>query len=91
MTVKTRLEHYIISTDEDTVKVGDSVTLLKTDLDVEFDNIRAEFEPNLFYYYEVDLEFEYDDELEFSDGETGCPLTFKTLIYKITKIYRKTY
>lgn len=85
------LTKQIIATDKDDVKTGDSAIILDTDLKIEFDNILGRFERNLYYYYIVDLEYITDDKLEYSNGDNGSPIVFKTKIYKITKIWEKTY
>ena len=50
------LTGYILSTDEDELNVGDKVTLVNSNCEFEFDNVRGCFENNLYYYFIVDLE-----------------------------------
>ena len=88
---KTIVPKFTISTDEETVRTGDMVTIIQSDLPWEFDNIRCEFEPNLYYYYIVDIEIKAKHEIVIINPKDNRQINIETYTGRIVKVYEKTY
>ena len=88
---KTIVPKFTISTDEPMVSTGDMVTILKTELPWEFDNVRCEFEPNLYYYYIVDVEIKAKHEIVICNTKDDKQISIETYTGQITKVHEKNY
>ena len=82
---------FIISTDEENVNVNDTVTLVNNNCEFSFDNIRAVFENNLFYYYIVDLEFISADYSNYDPSKSNNAGCYAFGEFKVLKVYERTY
>lgn len=85
------LQKYIIATDEETVNVGDTVTLVNSNCEFDFDNVTGRFENNPLYYFIVDLELLDLDLSDFDVSKSNTGGCYGYAECRVKKVYEKSY
>ena len=82
---------YVLTTDEEEVNVGDTVTLVNSNCEFEFDNVTGNFANNLLYYFIVDLKILESDlsDYEVSKSNNGGKYAFAEA--EVLKVHLKDY
>ncbi len=81
----------IISTDVEWVEAGDRVTLVNSNCEFEYDNVKGEFENDLLYYFEVSLEPIEVDFSEFVPEKSNNGGCYAYCDCRVVKVYDRTY
>ena len=85
------LKGYHITTDAETVRVGDTVTLVNNNCEFEFDNIFGVFNTDLYFVYIADLELVGVDYSEFVPDKSNNDGCYAYATAKVVKVYEKSY
>lgn len=80
-----------ITTDEEIVQKGDFVTLTNSNCEFEFDNIRAVFEDNLLYIFNVKLELLEVDYSEFEPDKSNNGGKYAFATCRVVEVYERSY
>lgn len=84
-------KRFVIATDEDSLNVGDVITLVNSNCQFEYDSIRGCFGQNLLYYFVVDLaliDVDSSDYVKEKSNDGGCYAYGK---FRVLKVHMKTY
>ena len=82
---------YILSTDAESIRKGDEVTLVNSNCEFEFDNYFGVFNNNLYFKYIVDLEVINTDYSEFVPEKSNNGGAYAYATCKVVKVYEKSY
>ena len=85
------LNRRVISTDAESIKVGDEITLVNANCEFEFDNYFGVFANDLYFYYIVDLELISTDYSDFVPDKSNNGGKYAYATCKVVKVYEKTY
>ena len=85
------LQDYNLATDEEIVKTGDFVTLVNNNCEFEFDNVRAVFEDNLLYIFNVKLELLEVDYSEFEPDKSNNGGKYAFATCRVVEVYERSY
>ena len=85
------LNHYCLSTDAETLNVGEEVTIVNSNCEFEFDNVRGIFTNNLYFNFIVDLELIETDYSEFIPDKSNNGGCYAYATCKVVKVYEKSY
>ena len=85
------LQDYNLATDEEIVKTGDFVTLVNNNCEFEFDNVRAVFEDNLLYIFNVKLELLEVDYSNFEPDKSNNGGKYAFATCRVVEVYERSY
>ena len=81
------LKGYHITTDAETVNIGDEVTITNNNCEFSFDNIFGVFQTDLIFEYTVDLELLETDYSEFIPDKSNNGGKYAYATCKVVKVY----
>ena len=84
-------KRFIIATDEDSLNVGDVITLVNSNCQFEYDSIRGCFGQNLLYYFIVDLELKDVDYSSYVPEKSNNGGAYAFMTAKVLKVHKKSY
>lgn len=85
------MKKYHVTTDAETLKVGDEVTITNNNCEFEFDNVFGVFQTDLFFVYIADLEIVKVDYSEFEPDKSNNGGKYAYATCKVVKVYDKSY